>query len=166
MYVLMDCKHKTKKGCSLIYSVVNEWRMLSESSCRNHCGVNDAVAQAKMVKRLSGSQARVTDQADALSQLPSKLAQVGWLKKHVIEIAKYKREHGGEVFVTDEHKVARLGQCDLCDKVWKNNAGHLRCSVCGCHLAEIVGVEVGKADFVALKCENKGKNWVEVDKKF
>ena len=117
----------------------------------------------KLTPQAEAIQQAKVDQAKAMAQLPSWFVQVKWAHKHAGLILAYKIKTKGHIRVTPEQKAERLAICDDCDKLWLNpKTQNKRCSECGCHLAEIAGIELGKADFEALSCGL----WEEIDEKF
>ena len=98
-----------------------------------------------------------------IAELPSRALQFDSLRKHAVEIAKYKRETG-RVFVSDEWKAERLKLgCEECDKLRVNpKTGKWWCGCCGCNVVGLVGDKIGKADFEALTCGP----WKEIDAAF
>jgi hypothetical protein len=102
------------------------------------------------------------DQAKAMAELPSWFQQLGWARKHAIEIAAYKLKTG-RILVSPEWKAARLDACDDCEKLWVNpKTQNKKCSTCGCNVVGLVGDNYGKADFEALTCDQ----WNPVDAKY
>ena len=98
-----------------------------------------------------------------IAELPSRALQFDSLRKHAVEIVKYKRETG-RVFVSDGWKAERLKLgCEECDKLRTNpKTRKWWCGCCGCNVVGLVGDKCGKADFEALSCEH----WKEIDAAF
>jgi hypothetical protein len=98
-----------------------------------------------------------------IAELPSRALQFEHLRKHAVEIAKYKLETG-RVFVSGEWKAARLKLgCEECDKLRVNpKTSKWWCGCCGCNVVGLVGDKIGKADFEALTCGP----WKEIDAAF
>jgi len=119
------------------------------------CVANGTV---KMPPQAEAIQRQKAEQSKAMAELPSWFQQAKNLHKHAKQILDYWNQTG-KILVTPEQKAERLAICDDCEKLWVNpKTQNKRCSECGCHLAEISGVELGKADFEALTC----KNWPDI----
>ena len=114
---------------------------------------------AKLTPQAETIQKQKAEQTKAIAQLPSWFVKIKWAHKHAGQILAHKIKTKGRIRVTPGQKATRLAICDDCEKLWVNpKTQNKRCSECGCHLAEIAGIELGKADFEALKC----KNWPDI----
>ena len=127
-----------------------------------HCKTTEAelteymaeLAAEQNKEQAEAIQKQKAEQAKAMAGLPAWFQQVKNLHKHAGQIVAHFAKTG-RILVTPEQKSERLAICDDCEKLLLNpKTGNKRCSGCGCHLAEIAGIEKGKADFEALKCEN------------
>jgi hypothetical protein len=115
------------------------------------CVANGTV---KLPPQAEAIQKQKAEQAKAMAELPSWFQQAKNLHKHAKQILDHWNQTG-KILVSPEQKAERLAICDDCEKLWENKkTGNKRCSGCGCHLSEVAGVELGKADFEALTCEN------------
>jgi len=163
---MLNCKnHKGDGICEKVGRPASDW------FCKEICKGREEIwskwlksIQSKIPPdKLQSLEKNRIEQEKAIAELPSRALQFEHIRKHAVEIAKYRRKTG-RVFVNDKWKAKRLKLgCKECEKLRINPKNRKWwCGCCGCNVVGLVGDKVGKADFEALTCVA----WTPIDAQF